>query len=453
MELPKARGDSRMGTFGTLTMLLGLAAGGFAGVALASPDQPSASPPQTDGSLVDIVHNPPIFTEKDRPAELAFRAVCLGVACPSSTGTLTLTDSVGVVRTYTETADKDESIVFEVEPELLADGPVTYSGTFTGGSDDTRLTWPDVASAPASLQAFTPDRVIDLGTADFDANESNGTRVFKATWGTSPDQLGVDDAVGPSSFDVEPDGTIHVLDLVNSRLIRFDGTGTMHAVKIALPRDFPDIAAEDDGTVDVLYPNGAGTGRSYVDRFNDQGTLIETVPVVGRRSYNIRRQSDTVRVGADQRVTDVIENGKALGEDRQEGRTTSVLGRTGSSVVSKHVSDNVVRVALVDDRTGRATTSWEVTGDTRLGPIVLAEPVRGGVLLVQSQFTDQRSRYVTVYLTRTGPVRITPLPDRRFIEVTAGSEFRLVGNMLYAARSTAQQFEIASYPLKDLGVQ
>jgi hypothetical protein len=447
------RRSSGVGTLGTLTLVLGLAAGGWAGVALASPDQSGPAQPPPDGVLIDVVHNPPIFAESDHSTELVFRPVCLGVACPSSSGTLTLTDFKGAVHTYTQTAKKDEPIVFTVAPELLAGGQVTYSGEFTGGSGTAALTWPDVGSAPASLQPFRADRTIELGTADFAAQESRGTSVFQATWGTGGDQVGVEDGVGPTSFDVEPDGTVHVLDFINSRLIRADSTGNRQSAKIVLPKDFPDIAAEDDGTVDVLYPNGAGTGRSYVDRFDPQGALIETVPILGRRSYNIRRQSGTVKVGAEQRVTDVIVKGRALGKNDQVRHTTSVHGRTGSSVLSKHVSDDVVRVALLDDHTGQATTSWEVRSATRLGPIALAEPVAGGVLLVQSQFTDQASRFVAVFLTRNGAVRITPLPDRRFVEVTAGSEFRLVGNTLYAARSNAQQFEIASYPLEDLGVK
>lgn len=446
-RLPRYLRSSALGAF---TVALGLTAG--AGVALALSGS-SGDLAEVDGSLVDVVHNPPLFVKKGESGDLTFRTVCSGVACPSSTGTLTLTDASGIVHTEVRSVGRDEDLVFAVDPDWYADGPASYSATFTAGPDNTPLTWPDVASAPVAIQAFDPDRVIDLGTADFDADEFTGTIVLQEGWGSGPKQLGVDDSVGPSSFDVEPDGTIDVLDLVNSRLVRADRAGSVQTIKLDLLQDFPDIATEDDGTIDVLYPDGAGTGQSFVHRFNRQGELVESVPLVGRRSYNIRDESGTVKVGGEQRVTDVIVNGKALGRDRQMGRSTSALGRTGSAVVSKHVSDNVVRLAEVDGQTGLATASWEVVSDTTLGPIALAEPVAGGVLLVQSQFTDQRSRFLAIYLRRSGPIRITPLPDSRFVEVTAGSEFRLVGNTLYAARSDSQQFQIASYALMKLGVE
>jgi hypothetical protein len=434
-------------------VVLGLVAGGVTGVAVARSGSNEGAT-EVDGSLVDVVHNPPLLVGKGEVADLTFRTVCSGVVCPSSTGTLTVTEDSGAVHTETQAAGRDEPLVFAVDPAWYADGPATYSATFTAGSDGLTMTWPDVASAPAAIQGFVPSRVIDLGTADFAADEATGVIAFQASWGSGPSQLGVDGSVGPSSFDVEPDGTIDVLDLVNSRLVRADPAGTVEPVKLDLRRDFPDIAVEGDGTLDVLYPDGAGTGQSFVDRFSQQGTLLESVPLVGRRSYNIRHEAGTVTVGADQRVTEVIVGGKALGRDQQIGLSTSALGRTGSAVVSKHVSDHVVRLVEVDGRTGRATAaSWEVVSDTPLGPIALAEPVAGGVLLVQSQFTDERSRFLALYLRRNGPIRITPLPDRRFIEVTAGSEFRLVGHTLYAARSDAEHFQIASYVLTKLGIE
>src|SRR5689334_7092622 len=95
------------------------------------------------------------------------------------------------------------------------------------------------AGGPAAPQRSLPlarPVVVRLGLHRFGAVRAADARVVDAPWGSRIGEVGLDGPpggleVGPSAFDVAPDGGIVLLDGVNSRLERWaDGrVSAVHA--------------------------------------------------------------------------------------------------------------------------------------------------------------------------------------------------------------------------------
>lgn len=113
------------------------------------------------------------------------------------------------------------------------------------------------------------------------AKKASLAHVLHATWGNKLDQLGHDLPVeaaplGPTSFVVAKDGTTHVLDAVNSRIVVYQRDKAVRT--LALAQDtFQDLDFHGDGYV-LLDPFTAGS-LAFTD---GQGRILHEVPLVGQ---------------------------------------------------------------------------------------------------------------------------------------------------------------------------
>jgi len=143
--------------------------------------------------------------------------------------------------------------------------PDAASSAMTGGVE------PTVAAAP-DLPA------VDLpGTAVAPASASHENVLVRGSPGTGPGQFGLqgnparedEDALGPPSFAVAPQGGLLVLDVLNGRLQRFDARGRfLTSFPIARAGAEPvfesDVAASEDGAI-FLVTEGDNPTLTPVD--------------------------------------------------------------------------------------------------------------------------------------------------------------------------------------------
>lgn len=112
------------------------------------------------------------------------------------------------------------------------------------------------------------------------------TVVFTAPWGRRAGQLGHAPAresapLGPASFTVDAAGHVHVLDIVNDRIVVFGPTGQAESVvplrsKQGIPVEYADLASLDKGRHAVVDRIGA---RLLV--LDDKGKIEETTSFAG----------------------------------------------------------------------------------------------------------------------------------------------------------------------------
>src|SRR5436190_1857413 len=123
-----------------------------------------------------------------------------------------------------------------------------------------------VAAGPPQVSLPLRDPVtISLGLHTFGVVREPDAHAVAAAWGSGGGEVGLAGSrelgfSGPSSFDVEADGTVDVLDSVNGRVARWPG-GRPQSVPLSAPAELADFAAEPDGGFDVL--DLRGTLRSY----------------------------------------------------------------------------------------------------------------------------------------------------------------------------------------------
>lgn len=102
------------------------------------------------------------------------------------------------------------------------------------------------------------------------------TKLFHADWGTGPNEVGLseDKVRGPSSFVIDDDNGLHVLDGVNGRILTVSPTGgVLGEVPIALATDPYDFAIAPDGSF-VVYDPGTASFQAY----SSTGELLSIQP-------------------------------------------------------------------------------------------------------------------------------------------------------------------------------
>lgn len=342
--------------------------------------------------IFDVVHNPPLLVDRSGDVALQFDVVCPSVPCSAPMGRIDVVDALGRVHAYEARSQGSAGkLNFDIPDEVLDAGPVRYSGTFQAEPGAPEFDWPGDGAA-MEMRAFTPEFSADLSDMDFSEPESPGAQVAKVRWGSNSDdlRLGREGTEGPTSFDVDGRGNVFVLDALNERIAELGRNGVARSVHVDLARDFPDLAVEDDGAFNILYPNGAGTGSAYVERLSANGRALGRVDLAGRRAEALVLRENRVEATTQGHAMPVVDTDRPLGSAAQGHRAAAGVATADGRVIVKHESGSLVRILHVEE--SGETASWELRGRENLGPVVLAEPIRGGVLVVQSQFTETDSR-------------------------------------------------------------
>jgi hypothetical protein len=433
------------------------AACAVAGVAVGSvlwraPAPGTEHEPQSARAVVDILHNPPVLFSPGSPVDLDFEMVCPTPVCAAGPVTLDLTDDSGRQSTMEGTVDTAQTVHFEVSADVTARGSFEYSATFDL-DDGSHRVWPAAGGAGNAMSMSDAD-VVALPPVLGHPVDANGTLAVALNWGADAGQVGLDEEsqTGPTSFDVSDDGDITVLDTVNSRIQRFSGGTLVAAQDISLPRDFPDIAVEDSGTVDVLAPNGGGSGQAYVTRYRSHGEEAGRIDLPSGRGLQIRRRGDKVQVqDQNSQWVTVVDAGRPVTGDDLVAATDVATSSPDGHVWVKHVSESSVLLQKRSD--AGDLEAWRVTSKQWLGPVVLAEPTPWGAVVIQSVYSNDVSTYVALTLHDDGSFVWQVVPYTNFAQMTANSDWRYAGGTLYEARTSEDGYAIYSYPVTEGGLQ
>ena len=199
--------------------------------------------------------------------------------------------------------------------------------------------------------------------------------------------------IGPSAFDVAPDGTVAVLDQVNDRLVMY-GSGTApRYVPIAFTGGEGDLALGADGT-----HTSSTRRRSRSSAATRLQALSLPTSVAGSGADMLRAGPSGALLHAypGEMWLPVGGAGQLLQPSQQSAAARPVLPAAGGAEVVVHARRTEALFALVQgDRVLRA---WRVASGSNLGEIQLAEPYRDGLLVVLRMWTSQRAEFVALVL-------------------------------------------------------
>jgi hypothetical protein len=450
----------RMRPGGSLWTLVGAALGALVGgtvlawgPVLASGGSIAAGSSRTiDSGLREVLHTPPLLVERGAKVTLRYEAVCeadlLGAPC-ALTGT-------AYVRRFGElafsrvplSAGVDSSLNATLPASTTTSGGFAYYAVVNDGTAETTVP-AGGERAPARVWAMPTARTIDLGTHAFGRTRAPDRTVVEGPWGSGDGAFGLladrtQAAIGPSAFDLTPDGHVVVLDQLNARAVVYGGGSMPRYLPISFEGVEGDLAIGADGGVYVL--GGTGTAPE-VRAFTSDGTRVDAARVAADGADMLRAGPGGVLAhGYPGDVWVPLGRSGALLRPSEQlamarpGR--SILG--GEEVIVKADEGQDVFALVRGDHVVRA---WRVTSSTPLGEVQLAEPFGDGLVAVVRVWLDQRAEFAVLVLSPTGLERSFSLDAVEWAESAPLGRFRLFGTTLYQLRSAREGVDISAIDL------
>ena len=304
------------------------------------------------------------------------------------------------------------------------------------------------ARAPHHVWPLEAPTTVALGAEPFGSTRAPGSIAATFAWGRGAQALGLDSGreqarIGPSAFDVGPDGSIVVLDQVNRRLTVVRPGERPRQMPIQFTGGEGDLAVGGDGKIYVLDAARPPLVRSFT---------AGGYPLAGTRLAEAT--ADMVRAGPEGPLVHAYPSEMWLptGAGRPPLSPSEQLAAAeparrvegGASVVVR-ASPAELEVALV--RGDRVSEAWVVRGATSFGEVQLAEPFGNGLLVVVRLWTEKQAQFRVLRLTPQGLAESFAVDRAEWAETASLSRFRLHGNTLYQLRSTPSGAEIATFEI------
>ena len=434
----------------------GIAAGIIGGVALTSVSAAGSPASAPVPAFVDAAHVPPVLTLRGEPVRLRYAIVCPprddGLACDGAGSVYLRAGMSGPFRAYPLVWGGDSSegrYHLDVPAELAgATDGFSYYAVLQDQETGATITVPaGGADAPQVSRPLHDAALVTLGRHAFGDMRAPDARVAEAPWGSAAGEVGLAGSralgfSGPSSFDVEDDGSVDVLDSVNGRVLRWT-RGDRETVALGDSFELADFAIAEDGGYDVLEPRGA------LKRFRNDGTLKWQQRLAERTWAKLAhgRAGPLVLQQPSEQWMPTADSGVPLtrSEQAHAAKAAKQLGN-GSDLLVARVGTNEVRVAEL--RGVAQLRSWRIVSETPLGEVQLAESHGNRLVLVTRAYTDDRDEFEVLLLDRNGLAGRFAVASDTWTETAPLARFRVARGGLYRLRTTRSGAAVDRFDLE-----
>jgi len=461
MDGRRSRSSRRLAT------ILGAAAGTACAVALAAitdtgtAQQPAASPEP----WIEATHLPPLLTAAGEPVELRYDAFCVvddgvdvDMPCDVQASVYARRGAAGrfeELAVREELGSPDGRFVAPVPPSLAGSpSGFSYYAVLRDRRTGATTTLPaGGAVAPQRSRPLGRAVEISLEPHRFGELRRASARVVEAPWGAGPGAVGLEHGrslppTGGSSFDVASDGTVHVLDEANRRVLRWAPRASRpDELPVAVNGTIADLAVGHDGTMYVLETTAELGEAPTLRAFEARGRPIGASRLAERASQlrlAPHGDAEVLQEPSGQWMS-AYEHGRPTGRERQlaSGRSGRAVGGGRELVVLR--KDDEIRVALVGDGVSQA---WRVTSPSPIAEVQLAEALGRNVLLVVRAYSDTQDEFRVLVLGARGVVESFSVASADWAETAPLSRFRLRGSVLYQLGSTPRGLFVDRFDLE-----
>jgi hypothetical protein len=440
--------------------LAGFVLGGLVGATILTVNVVGASRP--DGPPVarafgEILHTPPFLVRHDEPVKLTYGVVCGSRSdkpdpCTPKGSVFVRSSGESDFAELPLVADRNGELVASVLEKYLVGGGFDYYASIENGRGQSASLPAGAADAPQHAWIVPRWTEITLGPARFVDARAPSAIVARAAWGSGARELGLNSGreqsrIGPSAFDVAPDGSIIVLDQVNRRLAVYRNGGVSTHQPIEFSGGEGDLAVGRNGAIYVLDDGGTASSSPLVRSFDAGGTLLAGVRLAERTADMVRAGPNGPLVhGYPSEMWSPTGGGlPPLGPERQISLARPGRAVIGGLQVVVRALPNEARFALAG--ADGVVRSWRVKSSTPLGEVQLAEPDGDGLLVVLRRWTETRAEFRVLRLTPTGLAASFAVEPAEWAETASLSRFRLHGATLYQLRSSPAGVEIAAFQI------
>ena len=437
--------------------LAGFVLGALVGATVLTVNVVGASSPERStvraGGFGEILHTPVLLARAGQPVELSYDVVC-GALKDEPTSHCSPSGSVYVRPTGGSTfsrlsLERDaDGLLSAVVPGTDARAGFDYYVVMNNGRGWT-ATLPEAgAEAPQHVWSLQDWATVDVGAAWFGRSRAPSSVVRGFTWGRGDAAIGLDTGreqsrIGPSAFDVAPDGSIVVLDHVNHRLVVLRRGTEAEQLPIDFSGGEGDLAVGGDGRIYVLD----SSAKPLLRAFTASGAPI----AAGRLA---EPTADMVRMGPSGPLVHSYPSEMWLptgpgrppfAPGRQLASAQSARTVRGGLGVVVHASPSEVKLALV--RGDRVEHTWMLRGETSFGEVQLAEPYGDGMVVVVRLWNEKHAAFRVLRLSPEGLVQSFDVAPADWAESGSLSRFRLHGSTLYQLRSDPSGISIAEFEI------
>jgi len=422
----------------------GIAAGVIGGIVLTSVSAAGPAPVSRTPALIDATHVPPVLRLPGEPVRLRYGLVCAprddGRPCDGEGTVYLRAGRSGPFRPYPfQRGDESRDGRYFLDvPAAVADSNdgFSYYAVLRDDSRGASVTVPSGgADAPQSSLPLGAAIRIALGRHAFGAVRDPDARVAAASWGSAPQDVGLAGSrelgfSGPSSFDVEPDGTIDLLDSVNGRVMRW-GQGRRELVPFGDAAELADFTVESDGTFDVL------DARGVLRSFHRDGTPGWTQKLSDRTWAKLDHGSSgpVVLQQPSEQWMPVADDGIPLTRKQQAAAAHAEKKlANGDDLLVARIGEGELRIGEV--HRGAPVRAWRITSETPLGEVQLAESSGSRIVVVTRVYSDDHDEFVAVVLDRAGLAARFSVASDSWTETAPLARFRLARGALYRLRTT-----------------
>jgi hypothetical protein len=319
---------------------------------------------------IDVGHSAPVLVRSDEKVQLEFTFAC-GFALPSGERChpeATLFVARGRSGEFAPVAlteqNRDSLRVLTAElPASDANGPgLRYYLEVREDQVGVRLRYPSAGVLePTVRSAFTP-----MGLSA--GQQMSPELVLRVPWGDGSEAVGLDQkpnkaTLSVDAFDVAPNGTLALLDHVNTRVMLIDPRNhTFRSVAVLL-KGVGDVEIDGQGQVTVLDLVGERSQNSKVKtpqlhRLGANGQLMASAPVFALRPTQLTEDATVLDMTDQREITPLNLAGQARSRDEQH------QSRTQASLLVQFLTGSQARLA--DTKRGLA---FELRADHDLGAI------------------------------------------------------------------------------------
>jgi hypothetical protein len=401
----------------------------------------------------EILHTPVLLASAGKPVELSYDVVCGALKdepeshC-SPSGAVFVRPAGDSTFSRLPLEREADGMLSAVVPAVDAAAGFDYYVAITDGRGSTATLPGAGAAAPQHVWRLQDWTTVSVDAARFGRSRAASSVVRSFSWGRGDAAIGLDSGreqsrIGPSAFDVAPDGSIVLLDQVNRRLVVLRRGARAAHIPIEFSGGEGDLAVGGDGTIYVLD----SSAKPIVRTFTAEGASI----AAGRLA---EPTADMVRVGPkgplvhsypSEMWLPVGSGRPPLAPGRQLASARAARTARGGVGVVVHASPAEVRLALV--RGERVEHAWALRGETSFGEVQLAEPYGDGMLVVVRLWNERNAEFRVLQLSTEGLVRSFDVDPAEWAESASLSRFRLHGSTLYQLRSDPSGVEIAKFEI------
>jgi len=401
----------------------------------------------------EILHTPVLLARAGKSVELSYGVVCgarrdaPGSHCAPS-GSVFVRPA-GRLTFSKLTLDREpDGQLSAVVPAGETSAGFDYYVEMDNGRGQTASLPEAGAEAPQHVWALEDWVTVDLGAADFVHAHAPSSIASAFAWGRGDAAIGLDSGreqsrIGPSAFDVAPDGSVVLLDQVNRRLVLLRRGARPARVPIEFTGGEGDLTVDAAGTIHVLD----SATKPMVRAFTSAGSPIAATPLA-------EATADMIRVGPSGPLVHSYPSEMWLptgpgrppfGPARQLTSAQPARSADGGLGVVVHASPAAVKLALV--RGDRVVHAWTLQSESSFGEVQLAEPYGDGMVVVVRLWNEKHAEFRVLRLGPKGLVQSFDVAPAEWAESASLSRFRLHGRTLYQLRSDPSGVEIARFEI------